>query len=435
MTPTTPHRSRSWLAAALALAFAPLAAPATAQPTLTLDQAMSHPDWIGPPVEQAWWALDGQQAYYTLKREGSPVRDTWRIGIDGSGNARVDDAALSDIDDASVVHDASRSRAAFVRHGDVFLRDLRTGSLQQVTRGGDSASDLRFASDGGLLWREGSDWRHWNARNGLLSQVLQLKAEKDPASPPDEDYLREMQLRLIDTLAREKAEREALRERDAELREADPSRAHAPVFLGDEVQLADSTLSPALTHALVVTEPKNGDPGQRGGMPRYVTESGYEDTEEVRTRVGRNDPAAQALHVVALGTGDVTTLSFYALPGIGEDPLVDLREAAGKDALEGNRPLRVIGMRYSDDGQRAAVMLRSVDNKDRWLASVDFAAATLRPLAHGIERFLRRKPIDFRAYVLISSGPADCRTHTRVDGDRRTSDRDMARRLLVRCRD
>ena len=62
----------------LALALlAACAAPALANDSpLTLDQAMAHPDWIGPPVEQAWWSLDGQRALYTLKREGSPVRDT-----------------------------------------------------------------------------------------------------------------------------------------------------------------------------------------------------------------------------------------------------------------------------------------------------------------------------------------------------------------------
>ena len=37
------------------------ALPASAQ-TLTLDQAMAHPDWIGPPVESAWWSLDGTPA-------------------------------------------------------------------------------------------------------------------------------------------------------------------------------------------------------------------------------------------------------------------------------------------------------------------------------------------------------------------------------------
>ena len=66
--------------------------PAAAQEALTLDQAMAHPDWIGPPVEQAWWALDGERAYYQLKREGSPVRQTWAVPVaDGFFLARSSD--------------------------------------------------------------------------------------------------------------------------------------------------------------------------------------------------------------------------------------------------------------------------------------------------------------------------------------------------------
>ena len=48
------------LPAAPALAQAPSAAPATA--ALTIEQAMADPDWIGPPVERAWWSWDGRQA-------------------------------------------------------------------------------------------------------------------------------------------------------------------------------------------------------------------------------------------------------------------------------------------------------------------------------------------------------------------------------------
>lgn len=376
MNPFTHVRPLPRIVGALALALAPLAA---AQPTLTLDQAMAHPDWIGPPVEQAWWSLDGQSALYTLKREGSPVRDTWRIGLDGGSGARVADEDLHATDARGAVFDATRSRAAFIRNGDVFVRDLRNGVLTPVTRGGASASDLRFTTDGGLAWREGSDWRHADARSGLVALALSLKAEKDPEAEPEPDALREMQLRLIDTLARERADREALRERERELRAADPLRAPRPVHLGDEVTLAGSSLSPSLRHALVVTEAKNANRGQRGQMPRYVTESGYEDTEEVRTRVGRNDPVPQTLHLVDVRDGSVRALSFDVLPGIGSDPLADLRAAAGKDPLSGNRPVRVLGMRFSDDGSRAAVMLRSVDNKDRWIAEVDFDAGRLLP--------------------------------------------------------
>src|SRR5690606_22469881 len=98
-----------------------------------------------------------------------------------------------------------------------------------------------------------------------------------------------------------------------------------------------------------------------------------EDVEDVRTRVGRNPPAGHALQRVELATGKVETLAFDALSGIDVDPLADLRKAAGKDALKGQRPVRIDAIRFSDDGSRAAVQLRATDNKDRWIAR---AAAT-----------------------------------------------------------
>ncbi|NUO77903.1 MAG: hypothetical protein HOQ32_18065, partial [Lysobacter sp.] len=62
------------------LSFLPGAHAQTAAPTpITLTQAMADPDWIGPPVEQAWWAWDGRRVQYRLKRAGATVRDTWQL--------------------------------------------------------------------------------------------------------------------------------------------------------------------------------------------------------------------------------------------------------------------------------------------------------------------------------------------------------------------
>ena len=70
---------------------------------------------------------------------------------------------------------------------------------------------------------------------------------------------------------------------------------------GTTVQIIDSALSPDARWLLVVTQKKTADEGQAGKMPKYVTESGYEEFQEVRTRVGRNSPIAQALWLVDLG--------------------------------------------------------------------------------------------------------------------------------------
>src|SRR6185369_17533882 len=88
-------------------------------PPITLEQAMADPDWIGPPVEQAWWAWDSQRVHYTLKRSGSPVRDTYVQKITDGAGSKVSDDALSGLDAAAPVYDRSRRHALFVRNNDV----------------------------------------------------------------------------------------------------------------------------------------------------------------------------------------------------------------------------------------------------------------------------------------------------------------------------
>ena len=87
----------------LSLLLLPLCAAAQPAHPLTLDQVMADPDWIGPGVEDAWWAWDGKQVQYTLKRQGASIRDTWQQAIDGSAGHAVDYAALAALDAAHPV--------------------------------------------------------------------------------------------------------------------------------------------------------------------------------------------------------------------------------------------------------------------------------------------------------------------------------------------
>ena len=78
-------------------------------------------------------------AYYTLKRDGGNIRDTCRQAHRRRrGAARLDGAALADIDGAAAgARRRNAQRMAFVRNGDVFVRDLRSGALTQLTRSND----------------------------------------------------------------------------------------------------------------------------------------------------------------------------------------------------------------------------------------------------------------------------------------------------------
>ena len=348
---------------------------------ITLTQAMADPDWIGPQVEGGWWRWDGKAAQFLLKHQGETYRDTWQAGLDGTAPVQLDNAARAEIDTGNMVYADDGSRSAFVRSGDVFVRDLRSGKLTQLTRDNTTATRLQWSHDGGLIWAQGPAWYRWDGR--AVAVAAQLKAEDAPSTAPKADDLRDRQLRLSDTLRDDRARRDANREQMEAMRKADPTRAPAPVYLGKDVEVADSALSPDGRWLLVVTTAKGADAGQAGKMPKYVTESGYEEVEDVRTRVGRNAPVPQRLWLADVASGKVSELKLDALPGIQDDPLATLRKAAGKEASKGNRGVTIVGdggtLQWSGDSRNAAVMLRAIDNKDRWIASVDLAKASLQP--------------------------------------------------------
>jgi len=368
----------SFLAAILALP----AAASTPTP-ITLDQAMANPDWIGSPAEAAWWSWDGKHVYYKQKRPGSPLRDTYEAL---AGKPRlVGDAELANLDGAAVVYNRERTRSVLLRNGDLFERDLKSGVLTQITRGSNGLAAPQYSADGSSVqFRVGSEWLSWSRADRLVSPVALVRATKDPAAPPDDDAMRSMQMRLIATLKRQKDDRDAGRERAEQERRADGTRAPSPIYLGDKVVIDGSALSPDGRWLLLVTAPKVTEKGRIGKLPRYVTESGYEEFDDERTRVGRNMPAPHTLKLIDLATRSMRDLPFDVLPGIATDPLAAMRVAQKLDPLKGNRAVRIdddgASIQWSANGAQAAVIVRAIDNKDRWIATVDLPAAKLKPV-------------------------------------------------------
>jgi dipeptidyl aminopeptidase/acylaminoacyl peptidase len=156
-------------------------------------------------------------------------------------------------------------------------------------------------------------------------------------------------------------------------------------------------LSPDARWLLVVTAAKDAAKGREGQLTRYVTESGYEEFEKERVRVGRNPPAPQSLLLLNLADHSMHPLSTDTLPGINDDPLKAIREenARSHPSVKAQAPgaakprgVVVISDEYdahsgtvawSADSKGLAIEMFSIDNKDRWIASVDLSKYVLVP--------------------------------------------------------
>jgi dipeptidyl aminopeptidase/acylaminoacyl peptidase len=365
-----------------------VAAGSAAADAVTLEMIMADPDWIGNGPESPFWDEYGRSIFYDRKRPGEKVSELWGVDLSGNGLRPIPARELSRYPRPGGDYSQDYALHAWEYEGDLFVLDIATREVRQLTRTSERESSPRFLlGDRRLAFERGDRTLVVDLETGLVSEPAELRMEDDPAAEEETfDYLAAKQRRLYRQVAEAEEDEDAEREYERKLQREDPARPPLPWYLGDKIEVVSRSLSPDGDWMLLVTRAKSEERGRRGTMPNYVTESGYVETRELRTRVGRDEPAGESIVLLDLGRHARHDLDLTVLPGIQDDPLADLRASAiewhvehGADrekvekalVAPETRPVRVSQVEWADDGWQLAVQLHSVDNKDRWIATVD----------------------------------------------------------------
>ena len=351
-----------------------------------LELIMSDPDWIGNPPTGYYWSDSGNEVYFDQKRIGEHFSDRYVVPVAGGDAQRVSPADETMSSNASRVYNAARTMVAWVHRGDIMVKTLSNNETRQITRTTAEELSPMFMSDGtSVAFIRDKVHFVYDTSGGTTSEAADIRFEKHPDEQPF-DTLRGQQMRNLETLRDIKRREKAQKENDESRQHEDPAGGPLPIYLGERYSEVERSLSPSGRYLLLTVTDHEAEEGRHGIMPSYVTEDGHTSIAETRTRVGRNNPAAESLLLIDLTEGTFETVDFATLPGIDEDPLEGLRESAidwhvrrGADreevekAVEApeSRPVTVEQIVWNDAGSLAAVQLRSVDNKDRWLATID----------------------------------------------------------------
>lgn len=361
---------------------------------LSLEQIMADPDWLGRQPEEAHWSLDSQQVYFERKREGSELRDWYSRPLADAGNGTlVPLSQLHQIGSAQISYNADRSMQAYVFEGDVFVRRVTDGELTQLTRDNAAQNSPEFLLDGRLVYREGWSWYTHDLATGQRIELVSLKTEDKPKAPAKPSgYLAQEQHKLIEFVALQQQHAEQRFDAKKQLQQQNGSIAAPAIYLGKGQQIVGASLSPKADY-LVVSVRKAGKANEKDIMPNYITGNGDIAAQKVRARVNDVTPEPQRILLISLQDGSSAELSYSSLPGYNEDVLAEVKAENAKargEKYKSEKVIRAIGLmndwywsqsaiRWHRNGEQVALMLKALDNKDRWIATVDLKQKKLLP--------------------------------------------------------
>ncbi|SEH71025.1 Dipeptidyl aminopeptidase/acylaminoacyl peptidase [Rheinheimera pacifica] len=361
---------------------------------LSMEQIMADPDWLGRQPEQALWSADSQQVFYQRKQQGNELRDWFVRPLAAQGNGeQVALASQHQIGSASAVYNKDRSLQAYIFEGNLFVRRMASFELIQLTRDSAVQTDPLFLLDGRIAYREGWTYYAIDLASGNRTELANLQLAEAPKAPAvPKGYLAQEQHKLIEFVALEQKNAEQRYAAQQQLQAQNSSMAPKAFYLGKDLQVVGASLSPKADYMLVSVR-KAGKRNDKDIMPNYITANGDIAAQPVRGRVNDVIPAAQRILLLNLKDGSSSELSYTSLPGYNEDVLAEVKAENAKargEKYKSEKVIRDIGlmndwywtqsaMRWHSNGEHVALMLKALDNKDRWIATVDLQKKTLVP--------------------------------------------------------
>ncbi|MBU2179429.1 MAG: prolyl oligopeptidase family serine peptidase, partial [Gammaproteobacteria bacterium] len=211
---------------------------------------------------------------------------------------------------------------------------------------------------------------------------------KGPAIP--KGYLAQEQHKLIQFIALEHKNASDNFKQQQLLEQQSDVLAPLPFYLGKDQSIVSASLSPKGDKMVIALGGKR-ERNSKDIMPNYITATGDIAAQPVRSRVNDQKPQPHKLVLLDLTAHKQFPLSYETLPGIDEDVLAAVKTENAKrqgKTYQSKKVVRDISLlndwswdqsaiRWDESGSQVAIMLKAWDNKDRWLATVDFAANKL----------------------------------------------------------
>jgi dipeptidyl aminopeptidase/acylaminoacyl peptidase len=356
---------------------------------ITLEKIMSDPKWIGNSPQNAYWLAGSTNISFEKDSEDGSLKDTFTLNINTLKTEKVTLQNMHQIEQGDLVYNQDKTVAAYVYENDIYLLNINgeEQSIIQLTKTSTRESSPQFLTNNSLSYWSGSTLFTIDLTTKLTSELIKLEMS-EPTTAPEvpEDIIAQEQHELIDYVVKQHNNKVERFEYEKSIRENDSRVSDTSVYFGDGQRLVRASLSPDGERLFVVTSKSVPWRAEGDLMPNYIAHDGRIQFDQVRPRVADAKPNQQNYWLVNVATKQLDKLSIDVLPDFDKDVLKSVKIENHREQGEkykSKKEARTINLmvdwswsqgaiQWHNSGEHVAVMLEAWDNKDRWIATVDF---------------------------------------------------------------
>lgn len=346
---------------------------------LSIREIMKGEDFVGYLPENPRWSEDGKSILFSWNPDQDTLRSTYKVEVDSKKISKISIHEQKQLPGSGGTYNKAYSKKVYEKDGDIFLMDLKSNQISQITNTNNTESNPVFSGDEmEIIFRLKDNLFAWNIEKGSTSQLSNFisgNEKEEPASNKMNDWLEQDQLAYFEILQKRKSEKESREYRNEQTKPERPK----DIYLGKK-QLLSIAISPDLNY--VVYQLMNRASNEGTSVPDFVTQSGFMQDLKSREKVGSkqhtyetwifNRKVDSAFQII---TKDIQGI--YDKPEFLKDYIKS--DTSWSNQFENPREVIILNPTFSDEGN-AVVVVRSTDNKDRWIMNLELADGTLKVL-------------------------------------------------------
>jgi dipeptidyl aminopeptidase/acylaminoacyl peptidase len=354
---------------------------AQAQTPLSVDYIMRDPKWMGTFPSAHFWSSTSKQIYFNYNPEKNLADSLYKI--DAVAEAKPIKVSVQEERTLKKeeIYSADESLKLFKKGNQVLLQDVKKGKTTTLFDWYEPLDKLKFlANEQYIAFSSELNFYRFDRSTNRLEKLTSITNGSKPTKPkPAEtgkiNFLEKENLALLEEVRKRKEAQKASQAYRGSIIEATTEEF---VFYTEGKSLSNLQLSADARFVTfsVFTPPAAANKGTK--VPDFTAASGYTEDLNTRPKVGTAAGKSE-IGIYDLQRDTVYYVNTATLPGIKDAP--DYRADYPERTWEvKNRELSLTGPTFSPDGTKAVIQARAIDNKDRWIASIDLTTGALTTL-------------------------------------------------------